>query len=799
MNTENNRNSTQVDVGWRNREASSDKRSQDTNLHNAKATEVDAGWRAARAAQNANATEVDEGWRAARTSRAASATEIDEGWRASRAGGGARATQIDEGWRRDAADMLDPENIMNKASANHFRTIDEFKDAVETLTQLTSSNGNLYRVKGTLSRAGGEAIILMCSNPDGEDVVAKVYYEPVNSAGSSISARSRVLEYMGTEEGQKYTLAVLEIGLVEFGQSKYYFEIIPYCEDGDVSDDGAYPFDELVDLIGYLNEALHSIHNAGILHRDIKPQNIYKTKTGVVLGDFGTAKIAENGMSAQTSHIVGTDGYTAPELRLGLTNSPTFFYTDKIDYYSLGVTIGSLFEGHFVYEGMDDAMLLLSVQKGKLPLTRVDPNRAQLENLLNGLCRFDARFRFGYEEVNKWLADHNYTGGGVEEEWPKAFRLLGETYRDEQSMFMGITKDERHWDEAKSMLYSKMFEQFFMSFRTDIARAAQIADEKFRTVNPDRGLAVFLKTLYAPGAIVWKGYTFSSLRELGGKMVATKNPAGYSELLQNHLISHWLSNTEGIKVDTETIVLVEQMEELSAREPEVACYWFGNSFAPERRLEINGTTVRNVYELVEAMWRSPKEFYNGDAYKKLLNRSVGADLYGFLYSFGYKSVIDKEWSEMKKCDMFAKTVLLFSMMDFIAENEGARTDRIRRFFEIYGPIGIAAYIKKLVSNKDSKVYLPLDASGKQILSSIASFKTPNGGSVAELYRAYAPLIESVDKLRLNLTENPHCVLAGVYELSGIICTNLVGCFAYKIFDRQAPLGFNAIIENDREV
>ena len=134
MNTENNRNSTQVDVGWRNREASSDKRPQDSNLH------------------NASATEVDEGWRAARTSRAASATEIDEGWRAARAGGGARATQIDEGWRRDAADMLDPENIMNKASANHFRTIDEFKDAVETLTQLTSSNGNLYRVKGTLSR-----------------------------------------------------------------------------------------------------------------------------------------------------------------------------------------------------------------------------------------------------------------------------------------------------------------------------------------------------------------------------------------------------------------------------------------------------------------------------------------------------------------------------------------------------------------------------------------------------------------------------------------------------------------------
>ena len=691
--------------------------------------------------------------------------------------------------------MLDPTNVMNSATANYFATLDSFKDAVEKLPELKSSTGNIYPVKKTISRAGGESIILLCSDPDGKDVVAKVYYESVNSAGSSISARTRVLEYMGTDAGQKYTLAVSEIGLVEFGNSKYYFEITPFIADGDISDDGTFSFDEICVLTKQLNEALHSIHEFGILHRDISPHNIFKTSAGYILGDFGVAKIAEAGKANVTRHVVGKDGYTAPELRLGLTDSPAFIYDNKSDYYSLGVTLGSLFEGHFVYDNMNEAMMLVSVRNGKLPLTRVDPHREQLENLLNGLCKFDPQYRFGYEDVNRWLVDHNYTGGIVEEEWPKAYRLLGDIYRDEQSMFEGITKDEQHWEEAKTMLYSKIIEQFFMSFRTDLARAAQIADELYRAENRDKGLSVFLKNLFAPGPIVWKGYTFKSLAELGSKMVATQNPAAYSELLQNHCISHWLSNTEGIKVDDETLKLVDAIEAVSATEPEIACYWFGNSFAPEKMLQICNKKVSTIEELIDALFVSPNDFYQTDGYKKLLSRVDGADLYGFLFSFGYKEAVDKEWEHLRQCDMFNKTTILISMMDNIAVKANVDPAIVRKFFVDYGPIGLATYTQKLVARTEDKVYMALDADGKQALAKISGFKAPATGNVDELFRAYTPLVESVDKLRRNLIENPHCILTGVYENKGVICCNLVGCFAFKIFERVAPLGFNAWIES----
>ena len=777
----NGRKATQVDEGWRSNGVSDGR----------KVTEVDEGWRTRTSPTGRKATVVDEGWR--NTGDGRKATEIDEGWRTRASSTSRKATIVDEGWRNATADMLDPANIMNKATANHFATLAEFQEAVAKLPRLTSSTNNVYPVKKTISTAGGESIILLCSAPDGKDVVAKVYYEPVNSAGSSISARTRVLEYMGTEEGQKYTLAVSEIGLVEFGKSRYYFEITPFVWEGDISHHEALSFDEICILTKQLNEALHSIHGYGILHRDISPQNIFKTKSRYILGDFGVAKIAENGVSNVTRHVVGKDGYTAPELRLGLTDSPAFIYDNKSDYYSLGVTLGSLFEGHFVYDNMNEAMMLVSVRKGKLPLTRVDPHREQLENLLNGLCKFDPQYRFGYEDVNRWLADHNYTGGITEEEWPKAFRMLGDEYRDEKSMFLGITKDKEHWNEAMEMLYDKTIEEFFKSFRTDLSRAAKVAEELYRREDRDKGLAVFLKSLFAPGHIVWKGYSFDSLQELGNKMVVAKTPAAYGEILQKHCISHWLAHTEGIDVDEETKQLVDEIEALSISEPEISCYWFGNSFAAKRQLAICEKTVSTIPQLIEAMFTIPITFYQSDGLKKMLDRKDGADFYGFLFSLGYKEIVNAEWEHLKQCDMFNKASLLFSMMDNIAVKAGAEPKVIRNFFVKYGPIGIATYTKQLMA-QNANIYTPMDADGKQAISRIINFHEPNSGTVDELFRAYTPLIESVDSFKRILIDNPFCVVSGVYEKRGVICTNLIGCFAFNIFERPAPLGFSAYIE-----
>lgn len=69
--------------------------------------------------------------------------------------------------------------------------------------------------------------------------------------------------------------------------------------------------------------ALQYIHEHNILHRDLKSQNIFLTREGLVkLGDFGIAKVVSTNRQAET--VVGTPYYISPELCLGKT------YNEKV-------------------------------------------------------------------------------------------------------------------------------------------------------------------------------------------------------------------------------------------------------------------------------------------------------------------------------------------------------------------------------------------------------------------------------------------------------------------------------------
>ncbi len=792
MSEENDRKTTQVEDGWRSEDSKTDPNS----------SKVEDVWRREPSDDSNKATQVDVWWRDPDKSER-KATEVDPGWR-NQENSERNATEVDPGWRKEISDTLTSETMTKRVTPNFFKNIGEFKEEVEKLKELKSSKGKIYRVEGTISKEGGESIVLLCSNSDGIKVVAKVYYEPINVEGSYISSRKRVLEYMGTEEGKKYTLAVTEIGNVEFGESKYFFEIIPYCKRMDLSDDGAYSFEQIVEITRQLNEALHSIHNADIIHRDIKPENLYKVDGQYKLSDFGIARVGTQGDTNVTKKIEGTEGYRAPE-------STRYVYRKESDYYSLGVTLASLFEGHFVFKNLNFDMRTKAQEIERLPLTREDQSREHLENLLNGLVKIDYRQRFGYDDVNSWLEDHNYTGGGHEKGWPRKFILpykdekerdCTEEYHDEKSMFFGITKDENHWNAARTMLYDNTIANFFSAFRTDLSTYAHnIADEQeYRVQRPDKGLAIFLKKLFSPGPIVWRGKTFDSLSGLAREIVTTNNLEVYGELLKNRCISHWLNNTEETEgnVKEETVKKVNLIEERSKFEWKIACYWFGNLFAKNKQLKICEAQVETIDMLIQCLFSSPKKFYQADGFNKLSSRDVGADLYGFLYSFGFERIIDEAWHHVlsvPNTNIIDKTCILMSMLECIAVRADVDPAIVREFFIFYGPMGIATYIQKLVKEG---VYEGLDDKGKTALKKIEEFDIPKNKNIDELIKEYGPLFKIIETFKCMLIDNPHLILAGAYKRKGIICKNLKGCFAFNIFDQVAPLGFEGWI-NKREM
>ena len=93
--------------------------------------------------------------------------------------------------------------------------------------------------------------------------------------------------------------------------------------------------------------ALGAIHSAGVLHRDLKPDNILVDRSGCVkLADFGMARASSRASSARTAFGVlpGAPAYVAPEALLGQAADM------HTDLYSLGVVLYELFTGRLPYD-----------------------------------------------------------------------------------------------------------------------------------------------------------------------------------------------------------------------------------------------------------------------------------------------------------------------------------------------------------------------------------------------------------------------------------------------------------------
>jgi serine/threonine protein kinase len=117
--------------------------------------------------------------------------------------------------------------------------------------------------------------------------------------------------------------------------------------------------DEVVKIGVELASGLASVHAAGIVHRDVKPSNVFITRDAanqVRLLDFGTVKFTDDDGTAgltQSGAILGTPEYMAPEALLSLPNAD-----HRADVYSLGVTLYELLAGAVPVEGAIGQILM---------------------------------------------------------------------------------------------------------------------------------------------------------------------------------------------------------------------------------------------------------------------------------------------------------------------------------------------------------------------------------------------------------------------------------------------------------
>ena len=118
-----------------------------------------------------------------------------------------------------------------------------------------------------------------------------------------------------------------------------------------VRDRGALPAHEAAALLTQAASALAAAHEAGIIHRDVKPSNILVRPDGQVkISDFGIARAEADASLTQTGLVTGSPAYLAPEVASGRLAGPAS------DVWSLGATLYHALSGHPPYDVGDNVL-----------------------------------------------------------------------------------------------------------------------------------------------------------------------------------------------------------------------------------------------------------------------------------------------------------------------------------------------------------------------------------------------------------------------------------------------------------
>lgn len=181
---------------------------------------------------------------------------------------------------------------------------------------------------------------------DDKTFVAKFRAEAQSAAGLTHSNVVGVYD-VGDEDGIYYIVMELVEGIT----LKQYIE-----------KRGKIPFKEAASIAIQVVNGMEAAHKAGVVHRDIKPQNIIISKDGKVkVTDFGIAKVSSN-TTINSSQAMGSVHYISPEQARG------GYSDERTDIYSMGITIFEMLTGTVPFDADNSVTVAVKHIQDKIPL-----------------------------------------------------------------------------------------------------------------------------------------------------------------------------------------------------------------------------------------------------------------------------------------------------------------------------------------------------------------------------------------------------------------------------------------------
>lgn len=513
-----------------------------------------------------------------------------------------------------------------------------------------------YVVTRQLEVASGEADLYLCSY-EGAQYVAKIYKRQFAIKQEVIDALLKI--------DSPYVAKLYETG----SYNGFPVEILPFYENGSLQGK-TFSEDELVrGIIPNINEGLHAIHSAGIIHKDLKPSNIMLNSDGetVSIIDFGISSAVEGNNTILVTKTGMTPEYSAPE------TFKNVFYEGS-DYYSFGITLFELFCGYTPYANMQPEEIEQYVSVQRIPFP--ENMTPLMQDFISALTYYDISYRknksnpnrrWTYEEVRKWLDGEPLVipGEGVGNAGKgamPAYQFLGESYTDPAQL---VTAFAKNWEEGKKQLFRGYITSHFRTYNQDIARKCQAAEEEAGREN-GRDDIIFWKLLYQIHpklkGFYWKGQTFESLPAFGRDVLEKlwdrdhSQFSYYASILGEKLLSQYVlqaqPKNEKLKKAAAAIEDSYELEKTNGTDMRRTYYLMAYTLSGQKLLLLDGEQFRAVGELAGYMRSVLEESY--DRFESLCHRLIDYDgnldfqLETWLIALGKQDEIDKWRASMNE-------------------------------------------------------------------------------------------------------------------------------------------------------
>jgi len=191
-----------------------------------------------------------------------------------------------------------------------------------------------------------------------------------------------------------------------------YYIAMEYVPGGTLKErlvrDGALSPGVAAGVAEQIADALAAAHEKGVIHRDIKPQNVLVTRSGdVKVTDFGIARAASSSVVTATSVVLGTAGYMSPEQARGEPVGPAS------DLYSVGVVLYEMLTGNLPFEAESPFALAMQHVNQPPPSPRAaNPEVPEaLDAITMKLLAKDPKDR--YQSANALAGDLERVRGGL--------------------------------------------------------------------------------------------------------------------------------------------------------------------------------------------------------------------------------------------------------------------------------------------------------------------------------------------------------------------------------------------------